>query len=440
MRLVEILIPKQNCEAVRNVLDDEGIDYTLLTEEGRDEPTVVITFPLPAPALEPVLDKLRDVGVEEDAYTVVVEAETVVSGNYTDLEKRYANQDPRIPREELQSQAKDLTPDSGTYLVMMVLSMFVATAGLLLDSPAVVVGSMVIAPLIGPALGASVGTVLDDRPLFRRAVKQQAIGLVVGVATATAFAYAVRTTGLVSPMLDVFAVTEIEARLTPDMLSLVVAVGAGAAGAWTLTAGSSVALVGVMMAVAVVPPMGVVGIGLAWGLPGVAFAASVLVLVNLLTINVTSLGVLWYKGYQPDDWIQADEARVATEKRAVALVAVVVALSAVLGAVTYDTHRVGSYEQEVGEEVRSVLESPEYVGLTLMDVTVEYTDPVPPRQPDRVVVTVGYPLGSDPPRIAEDLRRQDIGRIEAAIHLPTGPVVDAQRAEVVVVYNERSEL
>jgi len=434
VRLVEILIPKQKREAVEDALDGEGIDYTLTQEESRKEPSVVITFPLPAPAVESVLDELRDVGIEEDSYTVILEAETVVSEHYDDLEQRYAQDTARISREEMQARAKDLTPRFSTYVVMTVMSVIVATAGLLLDSPAVVVGSMVIAPLIGPALGASVGTVIDDPHLFRRGVKLQAVGLGVGVVTAAAFAFVVRTTGLVSPMLNIFEISEIEGRLTPDLLSLVIAIGAGVAGAWTLSAGTSAALVGVMIAAALVPPLGVAGIGIAWGLPDVALAASVLVLVNMLTINITSLAVLWYKGYRPDDWLQQDEARVSTEKRAAVLVVTIVALSAFLGAVTYDTYRTGAYEEEIHQDVAAVLDSPEYDELSLIDVSIEYSDPVPPRQPDRVVVTVGYPIGTDPPPVADAIRRRGSLHAESAIPLPTGPLVESQRAELVVRY------
>ncbi|OLZ40892.1 hypothetical protein A6E15_07755 [Natrinema saccharevitans] len=59
-----------------------------------------------------------------------------------------------------------------------------------------------------------------------------------------------------------------------------------------------------------------------------AVAASVLVLVNMVTINITSLAVLWYKGYRPDDWFQQDEARVATAKRTVVLAVTILVLSA----------------------------------------------------------------------------------------------------------------
>ncbi|WP_049926918.1 TIGR00341 family protein [Halopiger goleimassiliensis] len=437
MRLVEILIPERKREAVEETLEEEELDYTLVQEESREEPSVVITFPLPAPAVESVLEALRNTGLEEDSYTVIVEAETVVSERYEDLEQRYAQNTARISREELQAQAKDLTPRFSTYLVMTIMSVVVATAGLLLDSPAVVVGSMVIAPLIGPALGASVGTVINDRSLFRRGIKLQAIGLGVGIVTAAVFAFGVRTTGLVSPMFNIFEISEIQGRLTPDLLSLAIAIGAGVAGAWTLTAGTSAALVGVMIAAALVPPLGVVGIGIAWGLPAVALAAAVLVLVNIVTINITSLAVLWYKGYRPDEWFQQDEARISTEKRAVVLAATIVVLSAFLGGVTYDTYRTGAYEEGVNDDVAAVIESPDHSELELTDVAVEYDDPVPIRQPERVVVRVSHPVGTDPPRIGDEIRPRESLRVESAIPLPSGPLVESQRAEVVVYYTER---
>lgn len=437
MRLVEILIPKQKRESVEETLQDEGLDFTLVEEKSREEPSVVITFPLPAPAVESVLNELRDTGIGEDSYTVVVEAETVISEQYDELEQRYAQNTARISREEMQARAKDLTPRFSTYVVMMVLSMFVATAGLLLDSPAVVVGSMVIAPLIGPALGASVGTVINDRALFRRAIKQQAIGLGVGVVTATVFAFVIRTTGLVPPMIDLFDISEIEGRLTPDLLSLVIAIAAGVAGAWTLTAGTSGALVGVMIAVAVVPPLAVVGIGIAWGLPSVAFAASVLVLVNMLTINITSLAVLWYKGYRPESWFQQNEARLTTAKHAVVLAVTIIVLTGFLGAVTYDTYRTGVYEEDVNNDVAAVLDSPEYAELSLIDITVEYTDPVPFRQPDRVVIRIAHPVGTDPPPIGDEIQSRESVHGDSALQLPTGPLIESQRAEVVVYYTEK---
>lgn len=157
----------------------------------------------------------------------------------------------------------------------------------------------------------------------------------------------------------------------------------------------------------------------------------------MLAINVTSLAVLWYKGYRPENWFGEDEARVATIRRAVVFAVVLVVLSSFLGAVSYDTYRTGIYEEEVNNDVATVLESSEYAELVLIDVTIEYTNPVLLRQPERIVVTVGYPIGTDPPSIGEALQHRESVHAESAIHLPTGPLIESNRAEVVVYYNEK---
>ena len=116
-------------------------------------------------------------------------------------------------------------------------------------------------------------------------------------------------------------------------------------------------------------------------------------LVDVLTINISSLAVLWYKRYRPENWSDRDEARGATTRRAAALVVAVVALSLFLGGVTYDTSRTGAYEEAVHAGIDDVLESPQYADLTLIDVEVEYTDPVPLRQPERISSGSAIPSG-----------------------------------------------
>jgi len=142
---------------------------------------------------------------------------------------------------------------------MTVISAVIATAGLLLNSPATVVGSMVIAPLIGPAMSAAVGTVVDDEEMFRRGVRMQVLGVAVAIAAATLFAFALRWLALVPPGLDPLDLAEVSERLAPNVLVLVVAIGAGLAGIISLMTGVSAALVGVMIAVALIPPAAAVG-------------------------------------------------------------------------------------------------------------------------------------------------------------------------------------
>ena len=396
MRLLQVTVPTGKRETVLGALDDEGIDYVVTDETSGREFTAIVYAPLPNPAVEPVLERLQDAGIDDEAYTVVVEASTVVSRRFEELEERYAEaedvDEARIAREELLSRAAELAPTLRTYATMTVISAVIATAGLLLDSPAVVVGSMVIAPLIGPAMSASVGTVLDEDELFVRGVKLQILGLILAVTSAAAFAVFVRYAHLVPPGIDVTQVPEIRERLAPDFLSLTVALGAGVAGALSMSSGVSAAIVGVMIAVALIPPAATVGIGVAWGLPMVSVGSGVLALVNGLSINVAAIAVLWSSGYRPHQWFQLDEARSAVLKRVAILAVAIAVLSIFLGGVTYNSFQNAATEQDIRDGVEGTIAESERV--TLLDTQVEFTDGILLSRPDHIAVTVGVPPGN----------------------------------------------
>lgn len=403
MRLVQVMVPAGKRESVLRTLDDEGIDYVVTEETSNREYTATVTFPLPQAAVEPVLEQLRGAGLDRDAYTVVLDAETVISRRFDELVERYEGSEEngnRIAREELAARARALAPSWRTFVVMTVVSSIVATAGLLLDSAAVVVGSMVIAPLIGPAMATSTGSVVDDRELLLRGVKLQVAGGVLAVVAAAAFATVLRTAHVVPlEASDVFAIGEVRERLVPDVLSLVIALGAGVAGALSLSTGVSTALVGVMIAAALVPPTAVVGIGLAWGSPRTVTGALVLVLVNFLSINFAALAVLWVTGYRPKSWFRREEARTATLKRIATLGVALLVLSSLLAGITYGTYRTATFEEDTRVVVDGVLD--DYDGLERLSLTVGYEETFPFSRPERVTVTVGYPPGRETPELAE---------------------------------------
>ena len=407
MRLVQITIPAGKRETIRSVLDDEEVDYVVTDETSDREYTSVVTFPLPVNAVEPVLDRLHDAGLPDDAYVAVVDAETVISRRSEALSERYAEEEEapdRISREEIAASAADLSPSLATFVGMTAASVVIATAGVLLDSAAVVVGSMVIAPLIGPAMATSVGTVLADRELFERGVRLQVLGFVLAIAVAAAFAYLLKSLHFVNVGAEeLVTIGEVSERLAPDFLSLAVALAAGFAGAYSLSSGVSSSLVGVAIAVALVPPTAVIGVGIAWGLPAVVAGSTVLVLVNFLSINLAALAVLWYQGYRPRQLFYEDRARTATIKRIAVLAAAIAVLSVFLGGATFFSYQGAVLDEEVRTDVRTVLERPAYQDLELLEVTVERGGlPFAP-DPQRVVVTVGHPPGQSYPGLADDL-------------------------------------
>nr|WP_254282958.1 TIGR00341 family protein [Halomicroarcula limicola] len=420
--MVQLTVPTGKLEAALDVLDGEGIDYVVSDETSNRDIAAVVSFPIPTEALEPILAALREVGLDEDTYTVVVEANTVISRQFDELQEKYAEEESedRIAREELMAKANGLAPSFPVYATMTVISAVVATAGLLLNSAAVIVGSMVIAPLIGPALSANVGTVVDDREMFRRGVKLQVVGLLLSIVSAAIFAYFVRTANLIPPISDITAIDQVRERVSPDFLSLAVALGSGAAGILSLTSGVSTAMVGVMIAVALIPPAAAVGIGIAWAAPLVSLGSGVLLLVNVLSINLAALIGLWYQGYRPERWFQQDEARTATVKRIGVLVVAILVLSAFLGGVTLDSYQRATVDQEIRQQVEAEIPS----SAELISVDVQQTNTVIFQKPRRVTVTVGIPPGADPPGLADD--------IDAAADAAAGRDVEASVRYVVV--------
>jgi len=396
VRLVQLTIPAGKRETILGMLDDEGVDYVVTDETSGREFTGVVYFPLPSNAVEPVLDKLQELGVSEDAYTVVVDAETVISRKFDRLEEKHATDDmeeERISRQELQTQAEEMTPNLSIYVTMTLISAFVATAGLLLDSPAVVVGSMVIAPLIGPALGASVGTVINDEELVREGLVYQALGIGLAIVGSAVLAWLLKVAYLVPPGMTLTSVGEINERLTPDLLSLIIALGAGVAGVLSLSTGVSVALVGVMIAAALIPPAAAAGIALAWGLPMAALGSTVLVLVNITSVNLAGLLTLWYTGYRPDQWFEEATAQ-RNLFRNVALFAVaMVLLSGFLVGTSVTSFQTATFENEVQNDLEELLEGPDYEQYRLLSVEVQTTEDFPFRHHEDVIVTIGRTSG-----------------------------------------------
>ncbi|EMA48869.1 MULTISPECIES: TIGR00341 family protein [Halococcus] len=399
MRLVQVLVPKGTREAILGELDEEGVDYAVWEETGRGEFEAVVSFPIPRSGVEPVLDRLRAAGVEEDAYTIVQSTETVVSRRIGALRERYT--DLRISRDELVARAADLAPETSTYAAFLVLSTVIAAMGLLLDSAATIIGAMVIAPLMGPAISASVGTVVDEPDLARRGIVLQVGGLVLAVACAAVLGTILKTTVLVPPGLDITEVPQIAERTHPNFLSLFLALGSGIAASISIIRGAGSALIGVAIAVALVPPAATAGLGIAWGVPLVFVTASTLVLVNLLAINLSALVMLWLSGYRPQRHSRVEGARSALLKRSARLIGALLVLSVVLGSVTFASFQVATFEQETNAELDAMFDGPEYEGTSLVETGVEYdgVDFVL-GNPAEVRVVVGLDESDPPPNLA----------------------------------------
>ncbi len=166
--------------------------------------------------------------------------------------------------------------------MMMLLSSGLASLGLLEDSTAVVIGAMLVAPLMGPLIGAGLGLAQGNLLLHRSSTRVAVTGLAVGFVVSI-------IVGLLNPGFE--PSIEVQARGNPDILDLGIAVLSGFVAAYAQgRLGVANTLAGVAIAAALVPPLCVVGIGLTNGEPGVAVNAAILLLTNMVAIILAAAG------------------------------------------------------------------------------------------------------------------------------------------------------
>ncbi|WP_130536252.1 TIGR00341 family protein [Thiomicrorhabdus indica] len=180
---------------------------------------------------------------------------------------------------------------SPPYLVLMALSVLLATVGLFANSAPVIIGAMILAPLMAPIISLSMGVLRQETELTITSSRTLLFGILLALFGATLFSWLMPLQALNS---------EISARLSPTILDLAVAIIAGIAGAYA-NAKSEVAksLAGVAIAVALVPPLAVSGIGIGWWDWHVFSGAFLLFLTNLVGIVLAAAATFLVLGFSP---------------------------------------------------------------------------------------------------------------------------------------------
>ncbi|MCB1703825.1 MAG: TIGR00341 family protein [Halioglobus sp.] len=192
---------------------------------------------------------------------------------------------------ELFVALRDSARVTPSYQVLMVLSVLLALAGLYANSAPVIIGAMILAPLMSPIVSLAMGLARSDIGLIRSAMKTLSLGVAWGLVCGILMAWLMP--------LDL-PTDEMKMRMAPTLLDLLVAVISGVACAYA-NAKEEIAksLAGVAIAVALVPPLSVVGIGVGWGDWGMAAGASLLLITNLVGIALAASVTFLVLGFSP---------------------------------------------------------------------------------------------------------------------------------------------
>ena len=159
---------------------------------------------------------------------------------------------------------------------------------------------MVIAPLLGPNVAMAFGTTLGDPKLIKQALISTLAGFLIALVIAIGLALTLKV--------DPASIDEIVNRTHVELSDIVLALAAGAAGVLVLTSGTSTALVGLMVAVALLPPTVVLGLMLGSGEWALASGAGLLLATNVICVNLAGVVTFLVQGVRPLTWWESDRA------------------------------------------------------------------------------------------------------------------------------------
>jgi len=298
MKIIEVIADQGNADTVKAVAEKfEALDFRLGVVD--DAGVQVMRLVVSDSQLQVTQDMLQQVITGQPlARMIVIPIDTLLPR--PDKEDREKEDSASASRELLYDSIEKNARLDTNYLLLVLLSTIVAAIGLIENNVAVIIGAMVIAPLLGPNLALALGSALGDAELMRKALLTSAAGM--GLAIALSF-----TLGYLWP--GSLKSAELLLRTEVNLDSIALALASGAAAALSMTTGLPSVLVGVMVAVALLPPSATFGIMLGQGETTLAMGAALLLAVNVVCVNLACKIVFLAKGIKPRTWWEKDKAK-----------------------------------------------------------------------------------------------------------------------------------
>jgi len=300
MKIIEVIADESYIDSIKNIADkNDASDFWIVSSEGEERKVVRIL--VKPEQRQIILDALQGIlSTSLSARVVVIPIEATLPREEEPEKKTKIISAAETTREELYNSIGKNAHLNRTYLLLIFLSTVVVAIGLLKDNVAVVIGAMVIAPLLGPNLAMALGTALGDTDLMWKAFKTGLAGMSLAL--------------VLSILIGIFWPLNVEsrellARTYVGLDSAVLAMASGAAAVISLTSGIPSILVGVMVAVALLPPAATMGLMLGAGQTDLAYGAAFLLAVNIVAINLSAKLAFLVQGIKPRTWLEKEKAK-----------------------------------------------------------------------------------------------------------------------------------
>jgi uncharacterized hydrophobic protein (TIGR00271 family) len=241
-----------------------------------------------------IVSDLKEFGIEREGSIAMEMIDSLISDHAVAAEKAAAGApSDAVVWEEVEARTSENTELSASYLLFMVLACLIASVGVILDSPILIIGAMVVGPEFGPLAGLAVAAVERRPALVKRSLLPLVVGFPLGITAAFVFTLLIDGVGLTPDGFSASVHPNTHFISHPDAFSFMVAAFAGTAGVLSLTSAKSGALVGVLISVTTIPAAANIGVAAAYQ-DGDAWRGSVAQLaINLGAILVAGAAVLY---------------------------------------------------------------------------------------------------------------------------------------------------
>jgi uncharacterized hydrophobic protein (TIGR00271 family) len=237
-----------------------------LSDAARRPEGDVILCDIPREDASVVIADLRELGVHNAGSIALEPIDTEVS-DAADRAIAAAKGTPSdaVVWEEVEARTSESASLSASFLAFLVLAALIASVGIFLDSPILIVGAMVVGPEFGPVAGFCVAIVKGPRNLAARSFAALAVGLPLAMGAALVASLVFKATGLTPEQFTQADHNLSSIIASPDFFSFFVALCAGAAGMLSLSTAKSGALIGVLISVTTIPAVANIGVSAAYG-------------------------------------------------------------------------------------------------------------------------------------------------------------------------------
>jgi len=264
---LRIVVPSHNAEHALDLLNaSPSVANLIYLERAAHKPEGdVILCDVAREDASLIIADLKEFGIEREGSIALEQIDSEIS----DVAKRAEKAAEGLPSdavvwEEVESRTSENTELSVSFLLFMVLACLIASVGILLDSPILIIGAMVVGPEFGPIAGLCVAAVQWRGDLVKRSLLPLAIGFPLGITAACLFTLAIKGVDLTPSGFSASVHPNTDFISHPDEFSFLVAVFAGTAGVLSLTSAKSGALVGVLISVTTIPAAANIGVAFAF--------------------------------------------------------------------------------------------------------------------------------------------------------------------------------